>query len=167
VARDNRMDKTELKIRHAKGEDLAVLQQLFIDTISVVCSKDYTTEQISVWTSSIKKTQRWLDMIENQFFLLVEIGDKIVGFGSLENGDHVDMLYVHKDFQRQGIADLLYSHLEKEAINQNKTILTSNVSKTARRFFEKKGFIIISKQTKIRKGVEISNYKMAKELRTE
>ena len=56
----------------------------------------------------------------------------------MENNDYIDFLYVHKDYQRHGIADRLYFEIEKEAIKRNATILSSDVSETAKRFFEKK-----------------------------
>jgi putative acetyltransferase len=155
---------TELKIGLVKPSDLAELQKLFVDTVSAICSKDYNGQQIAVWSASIKNTKRWHDMIENHFFIVAQIANKIVGFGTLENGSCLDMMYVHKDFQRQGIASKIYSELEKEAIRLNKITLISYVSKTARPFFEKNGFRIISKKRKILQGVEISNYKMTKEL---
>ena len=157
----------ELEIRYVKPNDLAELQQLFVDTVSVICSRDYSDQQIEVWKATVNNTLRWQDRIENQFFIVAQIADLIVGFGSLENNSCIDMMYVHKDFQRQGIADRIYSELEKKAISQNSNTLICDVSKTAKPFFEKKGFNIILQQTKILQGVEISYYKMMKELATE
>lgn len=81
-----------------------------------------------------------------------------------ENNYYLDFLYVHKDHQRQGIADKLYSEIEKEAIKRGETVLHSDVSETARNIFLKKGFKTIAPQTKIINGVEIKNYKMAKQI---
>lgn len=137
---------------------------MFVDTISTICKDDYTPQQIKVWTSSIENTQRWTDKLTSQYFLIAELDNKIVGYASLENNDYFDFLYIHKDFQRLGIADRLYTEIEKEAIKRKATILTSDVSKTARGFFEKKGFKTIARQTNIIKDVEIVNYKMTKQL---
>lgn len=158
------MKDLKISIRHSKLSDLTEMQKMFVDTISTICKDDYSPEQIKVWTSSIENTQRWTDKLTSQYFLIAELDNKIVGYASLENNDYFDFLYVHKDYQRQGIADRLYSEIEKEAINRNATILNSDVSETARRFFEKKGFKIITPQTNIIKGVEIVNYKMTKTL---
>ena len=137
---------------------------MFVDTISTICKDDYSPDQIKAWTSSIENTHRWIDKLTSQYFLIAELDNKIVGFASLENNDYFDFLYVHKDYQRQGIADMLYSEIEKEAISRNATVLSSDVSKTARIFFEKKGFKTIASQTNIIKDVEIINYKMTKTL---
>jgi putative acetyltransferase len=158
------MSSKRILIRHAKLSDLVTMHELFVDTIEAVCRYDYLTEQIAVWTSSVKNTKRWTDKLMNQYFLIAEIDSKIVEFASLENSEYLDFLYVHKDYQRQGIADKLYSEILAKAINHGTTTLTSDVSITARPFFEKKGFKILAEQKNYIKGVEVINYRMAKGL---
>lgn len=151
-----------ISIRHAKLNDLTAIQKMFVDTISTICRDDYSPKQINAWTSSIENTQRWTDKLTSQYFLIAELDNKIVGFASLENNDYLDFLYVHKDHQRQGIASKLYGEIEKEAIKNKALVLRSDVSKTARPFFEKKGFKTLETQSKIMQGVEITYFKMAK-----
>ena len=158
------MKSSKISIRLSNLSDLTEMQKMFVDTISTICKDDYSPEQIKVWTSSIENTQRWTDKLTSQYFLIAELDSKIVGYASLENNNYLDFLYVHKDHQRQGIADKLYSEIEKEAIKRKATVLNSDVSETARRFFEKKGFKTITLQTNIIKDVEIRNYKMTKTL---
>ena len=103
-------------------------------------------------------------MLLNQFVLVIQLERKILGFGALDNGKYINFLYVHRDYQRQGFAYQLYTNIEKEAIRQGQTELTSDVSKTARPFFEKVGFKVIKEQSVVRKNVELTNCKMKKEL---
>ena len=158
------MKNPEITIRLANISDLTEIQEMFVDTIATICKDDYSPEQIKAWTSSIENTQRWTDILTLQYFLIAELDNKIVGYISLHNNNYIDLLYVHRDYQRQGIADKLYFEIEKEAICNKGTFLHSDVSKTARPFFEKKGFIVLKEQTNIRQGVEIINYKMTKKL---
>lgn len=158
------MNDSKISIRLSKLSDLTEMQKLFVDTISTICKDDYSPEQIKVWTSSIENTQRWKDKLTSQYVFVAELDNKMVGFASLENNDYFDFLYVHKDYQRQGIADRLYFEIEKEAIKRKATVLNSDVSETARRFFEKKGFKTITPQTNIMNNVAIINYKMSKTL---
>jgi putative acetyltransferase len=151
-------------IRHGRPSDLTELQQLFVDTIKTVCKADYSDQQINVWTSSIANKQRWSDIIENQLVLVAQEKDKIIGFCSLENFNYIDLFYVHKDKQGQGVAKQLYYYLESEAIKNGQKQLISDVSITARPFFEKIGFTVMSTQLVIRQEVELTNYKMKKEL---
>ena len=153
-----------MTIRKGNIDDLAELQQLFVDTVSNVCKVDYNSDQISVWTSSIENEKRWRDILTNQFVLVAQDREKIVGFCTLDNGNYIDLLYIHQNYQRQGIAHKLYSDIEKEARRQRQTELTSDVSKTARPFFEKVGFKMLKEQSISLKGVELTNYKMTKGL---
>ncbi len=155
---------SEITTRLVKLDDLSEIQKMFVDTISTICKDDYSPEQIKVWTSSIENKQRWIDKLTSQYFIVAACENEIVGYASLENNDYLDFLYVHKDYQRQGIADRLYSEIEKEAIRRKATVLNSDVSETARRFFEKKGFKTIAPQTNIIKDIAIMNYKMTKKL---
>jgi putative acetyltransferase len=150
--------------RTASTADLAEMQRLFVDTITTVCRKDYTQEQIGAWTSGIDNTQRWLDRFDEQHIMLAIIKDQITAFGTLKDGDYIDMFFVHKGFQRQGIAAKLYTRLEEKAIELHSDHIDSDVSITAKPFFEKMGFTVLKEQKVERLGIELVNYKMRKEL---
>jgi len=149
-------------IRKGQPEDLTELQQLFTDTIKNICKTDYNSKQIDAWASGIENKQRWHNILTNQFVLVAQNNENITGFCTLDNGHYIDLLYVHKDYQRQGIADRLYADIEKEAKRQGQKELTSNVSKTAKPFFERIGFKVQKEQNVNVKGVELTNYKMTK-----
>ncbi|WP_428230198.1 GNAT family N-acetyltransferase [Flavobacterium sp.] len=145
--------------------DLKEMQEMYIETIKWVCKNDYNPLQINAWVSGLNDTERWLKVIHNQYVSLAVIENKIVGYGTLKDGNYIDFLCVHKDFQRQGIADKVFNQLEIEARKENAKKITADVSITAKPFFEKKGFIIIAEQKNIRLGVELFNYKMEKNLK--
>ncbi|WP_409417510.1 GNAT family N-acetyltransferase [Flavobacterium sp. PS2] len=157
-----------MNFRKATISDLQELQELYIETIKHVCKDDYNPVQIDVWISGVDNTERWIEVINTQFVLLAIIQNKITGFGTLKDGNYIDFFYIHKEYQRQGIADRILTELELEAKKYpdalgQKTI-TSDISITAKPFFEKKGFIVKAEQRNIRLGVELINYKMEKDL---
>lgn len=153
-----------MRIRIGNINDLNELQQLFVETVKCVCKADYNDVQLDIWTSGIENKQRWQDILTNQFVVVAQNKDKITGFCTLNKGNHLDLLYVHRDFQRQGIALKLYLDIEKEARLQGQNELTSDVSKTARPFFEKMGFEIITEQTVDVKEIKLTNFKMSKKI---
>lgn len=163
------MDKTKQNlhflIRKGRLNDLAEMQKLFVDTIKIVCCADYNEEQIEVWTSSIEHEQRWNDIMLNQVVFIALSDEKIVGFSSLGNMNYIDLLYVHKDYQGQGIAFQLYMAIEEQAVQLKQKELNSDVSKTARPFFEKMGFIVVGEQIVLRQNIELTNFKMKKKIR--
>lgn len=150
----------QMTIRRAKINDLEEVLTIFSETIKSTCKRDYSEEQIKVWVSSINDKEKWKNKIINQFFIVVEFENRMVGFGSLEKGDYIDLMYVHKDYLRKGIANRIYQKLKEEAQKNGNKELTSDVSKTARSFFEKAGFVVIKENEFDLKGVKISNYLM-------
>ena len=152
----------DVSFRTANASDLPEMQQLFVATITEVCSKDYNEEQIQAWTSGISNTKRWVDRFDEQYVLLGIIDDQITGYGTIKDGNYIDMLFVHKDFQRLGIAAKIYQRLESKAKELNSDHINADVSITAKAFFEKMGFIVVKEQQVERLGVELVNYRMRK-----
>ena len=88
----------------------------------------------------------------------------IVGFGSVNDDGYMHTLFVHKDFQHQGVATSLYKHLEAYARERGAKRLTSEVSITAKPFFEKQGFQVDEEQKRKANQMCLTNYKMSKQL---
>ncbi len=150
------------RLRTASPDDLPGMQRLFAETVRAVCSADYTDDQIRVWASSVEDGERWRSIITRQYVVIAESGGAMAGFGSLGEGCYIDLLYVSKDHQRQGVATAILNRLLGEAARLGHTRLTSDVSITARPFFERHGFRVIMEQRKPFKGVKIVNYQMEK-----
>ncbi|BAP33107.1 GNAT family acetyltransferase [Chryseobacterium sp. StRB126] len=117
-------------IRKGNMQDLPEMLLLFQDTITTTCKEDYNTNQLEAWKSGAENKERWLKVMKEQYILIAESENKIVGFCTLAQGNYIDLLFVHKDYQHQGIASKLYELIEKEALDQNQKILTADVSKT-------------------------------------
>ncbi|WP_223606233.1 GNAT family N-acetyltransferase [Chryseobacterium sp. OSA05B] len=151
-------------IRKATPGDLAEMRTLFSDTVTSVCKNDYDSDQINAWKSGAENEERWLRVIDHQFVIVAKVNGQMAGFCTLDQGNYIDLLFVHKDFQQQGIARKMYTFIEQEATVRKEKILAADVSKTARPFFEKMGFKMIREQTVEVKGIGLTNYKMEKEL---
>ncbi len=120
--------------------------------------KRFNNKQIEAWISSVKNKEKWKSILADQYFLIAEVEGKMVGYGSLEKGNYIDFLYIHKNFVRKGIANLIFEKLKAESLKLGFDKLTSDVSKTALPFFETKGFKVIKENKNIMNGVEIINY---------
>lgn len=153
-----------MNFRNASPEDLSAMKALYRDTILTVCRNDYTEAQVTIWSSSAGKEERWLDMVVNQFVLLAVMDEVLVGFGTLKNHNYIDFFYVHKDFQGMGIARELLNRLLQEAGRHGEKLITSDISITAKPFFRKQGFRVVAEQKNIREDEVLINYKMMKYL---
>ncbi len=122
-------------IRKGNENDLTEMKQLFAETITSICKDDYTEEQLEAWRSGAENNERWLKVIHEQFVLVAISEHTIVGFATLDQGNYLDLFFVHKNYQHQGIASQLYEQIENAARKQTERYIRSDVSKTAKSFF--------------------------------
>jgi putative acetyltransferase len=153
-----------IAIKQATQSDLDTIIQLFSDTIGVVNAIDYSAEQIRVWKGGASKKEKWLKKISEQYFLIAEIDNMLAGFGSITHDGYLDFMYVSKDHQGRGVASEIYNSLEKFAVEKRIDKIVSDVSITAKPFFEKQGFELLQEQQVAIDGVKLRNYKMQKPL---
>ena len=151
-----------ITIRLATANDLESILQLFQETIEVINANDYSSKQIEVWKNGAGRKQRWLEKIGLHHFLVAELNNQIAGFASISKEGYLDFMYVSKDHQRRRIATELYKALEQFARENQFSKITSDVSITAKPFFQKQGFIVLHQQEVLIDGVPLINYKMEK-----
>jgi putative acetyltransferase len=156
------MSPSEIEIRVAEEADLESILRLFKDCVLTVCRVDYSLEQLNVWASAAANIQRWKDKIQLQYFIVAHVNKKLVGFGALENKHLIDLLYVQKDCQRSGVGSKIFESLESMAQIHGIRVLKAEVSKTAKHFFEAKGFAVVLEQSKQIEGIVLNNYQMTK-----
>lgn len=156
-----------MTITEATIDDIKEITQLFYETIQEINSKDYPKDEIDDWSSWHEDVDKWKEEIVKFYFIVAKIHDKIVGISSLATDGYLNLLFVHKDFQRHGIAKKLLSEIEKKASEQKNDLIYSDVSITAKGFFEKYGFKVEKQQLKKSKDKELINFKMTKKLTTE
>ena len=156
--------KMDALIRRSSKEDLVEILGLFYNTVLNVCKDDYNHDQLMAWVSSASNKDKWLSKMEQTHFIVALAGVRIVGFASLADRGYVDILYVHKDFQKQGIASKLLSELERKAKTLEVDLISSDVSITARPFFENKGYALLRTNINLINGVNLINYEMTKKL---
>ncbi|MBO9691892.1 GNAT family N-acetyltransferase [Chryseobacterium sp.] len=161
---NNISDNQNITIRKGNETDLPEMLSLFKTSIDEVCKKDYDQHQLEAWKSGADNKERWIKVIRDQYVLVAVSGNQIAGFCTLDQGNYIDLLFVHKDYQQKGIASILYNEVEKEVRLHHQMLITADVSKTARPFFERIGFHVIQEQEVNIKGIALTNYKMAKNL---
>ncbi len=144
--------------------DLPKLQELYRNTILKVNSKDYTQKEIAVWANTANNTEAWKNNFANEtFFVAVDEG-VITGFSSVTPSGYFNFMYVHVNYQGQGIGHTLVEMVEEKAREQGNTKLDVSVSKTARSFFEKHNYVFMEDEMKVVDGVVFINAIMEKQI---
>ncbi|RTL58889.1 MAG: GNAT family N-acetyltransferase [Sphingobacteriales bacterium] len=152
--------KKMIQIRKATIEDIPSITQLFKETIETINSKDYNEEQVKVWSAGYAYTDRWVKRLYTQYFIVAIVDEVIAGIGSIDPDGYLDIMYVHKDYQGRGVASALIDELLTNAVSNNVAAVTSDVSITAKPFFERNGFITEARQEIMINNVYLTNYKM-------
>lgn len=151
-----------MNLREYSPSDCGGLFQLFYDTVHSVNAKDYTPSQLDAWTDGTADLEQWnASFLEHNTVVATE-NNILVGFGDMDRSGYLDRLFVHKDYQRRGIASAICDRLEAAV---NVSVIRTHASITARPFFESRGYRIIKEQTVARRGILLTNYVMEKSLR--
>ena len=144
-------------IRKYKSSDCQQLAELFYETVHAVNSADYTEAQLCVWATGNIDISAWDKSFLEHYTLVAVKNDAIVGFGDIDSAGYLDRLYVHKDYQRQGIATALCNELEKGFSK-----ITTHASITAKPFFLNRGYRVDKEQQVVRNEIYLTNYIMKK-----
>ena len=147
-----------MELREYRPEDLQEIVDLFCDTVHSVNAGDYSMEEVEAWTSGID-LERWGRMLSENYSAIAVSDGKIVGFGDIDKTNYLNLLYVHRDFQRRGIAAAICDRLEKKAEG---SVISTHASITAKPFFLKRGYRVLREQQVERQGVLLTNYVMEK-----
>ena len=152
---------SEVKIRVAEIGDAEKILEIYSPYV------DRTAVSFEYDLPSIEKFRQRMKHIQKRFpFLVATIDDEIVGFAYTHLFSDREAykfclevsIYLHQDFQRQGIGKLLYEKIEKISRDQNFVSLYARVATTeiedefltnaSLKFHEKLGFQIVGKLPK-------------------
>lgn len=146
-----------MEIREYREEDQAEILSLFYETVHTVNAKDYNEKQLDAWAPQDNDYEHLNAALRNNLTLLAIEDGKITGFADIDENGYLDHLFVHKDYQRRGIASALCSRIE-EGFKRIET----HASITARPFFEKRGYVVVKAQDVKIRGEILRNYVMEK-----
>lgn len=156
--------KANFIIRAALQSDAVELKNLFQNTVLAINRRDYSQAEVEDWASCGDDLSNIENMIKTHYFIVaVNQQSEIVGFSSITSQGYLHSMFVHKDFQGEGIATMLLNGIEQYTITNGIMRITSEVSLTARPFFEKKGYIVEEEQKRKANQLSLTNFWMAKQ----
>lgn len=145
-------------LRPYRTGDCPALAELFYQTVHTVNARDYTPPQLDAWADGHPDLAAWDRSLSAHLTLVAVCDGVITGFADMAPDGYLDRLYVHRDFQRQGIATALCDALEQAVPGPYET----HASITARPFFEQRGYRVVRRQQVLRKGIVLTNFVMRK-----
>ena len=154
------MNKMEIR-KFRKGEEKE-LWKLFYDTVHNVNIRDYDENQIAAWAPEDIDINVVIQKFRKIDPYVVIKEEKIIGYADIQPDGYIDHFYCHHEFQGQGVGSALFAALEKEARETGILEMYSNVSITARPFFEAMGFSVEKEQIIQVGDQQLKNYRMVR-----
>jgi len=156
-----------MNIRRFLEEDISEVVSLFYETVHEVNKQHYSQEQLNAWApqdETEQKIEAWKESMVRNITFIAENSGQIVGFADMTYGGELDRMYVHKDYQRRGVASTLLKKLEAEADRLGVNEIKTDASITAKPFFERHEYREVESQAVEWRGVKLNNFKMIKKL---
>ncbi|NJL50527.1 MAG: GNAT family N-acetyltransferase [Blastochloris sp.] len=143
--------------------DALTAAAIFEASIGELAAEDYSDAQLAAWIASLDE-EGLAERLAGQLALVASVGGEIAGFASLVENRIIDMLYVHPEMARQGVATALVDALEKLAAARGASTLEVEASDTAEPFFRQRGYLPERRNTKVLGEEWLGNTAMRKSL---
>ncbi len=149
-----------MPMRKWRPQDLDATIDTFRRAVHELAAGDYTPEELEAWAPRESDRRAWEQRMEDSRGWVFQINGKMGGFITTDAPGHIDLLYVHPDFRRMGVACALLDVLVADAGARGITALHTEASRTARPFFEKAGFSVLRAERVMRDGVALERFVM-------
>jgi len=149
-----------MPMRRWRPQDLDATIETFRRSVHELAAHDYTPEELQAWAPEAADYSEWERRMDVSHGWTFEINGKLSGFITTDTPGHIDLLYVHPDYQRMGVATALLELLVADAGTRGVHNLHTEASRTAKPFFEQAGFSLVRAQTVTRNGVALENFVM-------
>ncbi len=158
----------KFRLRLYRPADLEELIRLFYHSVHTAARRDYTPEELDAWVASPESVDQaaWGESLAAHYTVVAEQDGKLLGFGDMDETGYLDRLYVHGEFQGQGVAASIAQALEGFARGLGVERIAVHASRTARGFFQSRGFQVVKAQQVERRGVLLENFVMERQLET-
>lgn len=134
----------DLLIRRARSEDAAKIINAHRRSIREVCSRDYSPDQIAVWSGRDFQETRWHQTIDRDIvWVIADTANNIFGFGHLQirgNVAEVMGLYFVPEAIGRGFGKQMIRLMHKECESNSVQSISLTGTKTAKKFYEAVGF---------------------------
>lgn len=153
-------------LREARPEDITALAHMVGETIVRVNSKDYSPPQVTAWAARASSAARRKELFGDDlaFFVAENPAGEIVGVSSVNDRGYLHSMFVDYRYQGMGIASALLERVRQHAVCAGTKEMTSEVSITARPFFESRGFRVEKEQEVMVGTISMKNYFMKRRL---
>lgn len=151
-----------ITIRDYAEGDARILWEIFYNTIRNINIRDYSQLEVEAWASDEQDPRLWEKRMRGISPFIAEIDKVPVGYSDLQSNGLIDHFFCHHEYQRQGVGRALMEHIFTIGKARGISRYHSEVSKTAKPFYERFGFSVVKEQTLDTGGQKLKNFLMEK-----
>jgi putative acetyltransferase len=151
-----------ITIRNFETKDIAITWDLKFNTIRSINTRDYTVAQTKAWAPDNLDMNLWQKRVSKMNPFIAELNGKVVGFADLQNDGYIDHFFCHAEYQGFGVGRALMEHILEIGSSEGVSRFYSEVSLTARAFYEHFGFNVVNEQQVKIKDEQLTNFVMEK-----
>ncbi|MEZ8602684.1 GNAT family N-acetyltransferase [Vibrio splendidus] len=151
-----------VRIRNYQVSDDKALWEIFFHTVRNVNVRDYSQQQVEAWAPSSFDFALWQKRMNGLQPFVAELDDCVVGYTDLQPSGLIDHFFCHHEYQGKGVGKALMEHVFTVGRVRGISRYFSEVSITARPFYEHLGFKVVNEQEVEMRGVKLTNYVMEK-----
>ncbi len=151
-----------IEIRKYEESDARILWDIHYHTIRNVNIRDYSQAQVEAWVPDNFDDSIWLKRMNGLNPFIAVIDNVIVGYTDLQPSGLIDHFFCHHEYQGQGIGKALMNHVLFVGNQRKLKRFHSEVSITARPFYEYFGFKVAQEQEVEIRGQKLRNFVMEK-----
>ncbi len=148
------------------------ISELFHHCVQHIRHERYNAMQLQAWSQAPRSAKHWHLRLSRSRAWLILVTDEVslskicAGFINVETDfyhrGYIDSWYIHPDWQRQGLGERLYSHLEQWACEQGYSRLTTDASYLSKELFLKLGFSQEQRSYQQKRGQILPSFYMSK-----
>ena len=150
--------------RSYQSSDFDHVLAVFHASIHSLAAPFYNAEQLAAWAPDEMDVARWQQRLASLHTIVAEHDGVMAGFVSYEDNGHLDLLFTHPDFARQGVATRLYKQAEAAMLVAGASRVFTEASLAARAFFESCGFEIDHEEVVECRGLPLRRFSMQKQI---
>lgn len=145
-------------------QDVALLAELFINSVMELGAEDYGEEELSAWAATAEDEEVFTRRLAPLLTLIAFVKGEEAGFVSLKDNAVIEMLYVSPDHATKGVGTALVRAVETLARHRGAVKLSVDASDMAEPLFKKLGYTAQRRNTVDLGGVWLGNTTMTKTL---
>ncbi len=131
-------------------------------TIRNINIRDYSQAQVEAWAPESLDSSVWEKRVKELSPFVAEIDGVIVGYTDLQISGLIDHFFCHHEYQSKGVGKALMNHVFKVGSLRGIKRYFSEVSVTARPFYEHFDFKVVQAQEVEVRGQKLRNFVMEK-----